>query len=221
MKRTATAVRFAVAISVVVFLAHANAQPSIAAIDTALRTAVERGDVPGVVALVTDREHVLYRGAFGVADVSSKRPMAVDSMFRIASMTKAITSLALMQLVEQGKLGLDDPVDKYLPEMSKLPVFESFDAQTGAYKLRPSTRPITVRHVLTHTSGLGYPFTSATLRDFKPRTGEQYADGPLLFEPGERWHYGTSTDIVGRLVEKVSGRSSRTTSAATSSRRSR
>ena len=205
MKRTATAVRFAVAISVVVFLAHANAQPSIAAIDTALRTAVERGDVPGVVALVTDREHVLYRGAFGVADVSSKRPMAVDSMFRIASMTKAITSLALMQLVEQGKLGLEDPVDKYLPEMSKLPVFESFDATTGAYKLRPSTKPITVRHVLTHTSGLGYPFTSATLRDFKPRTGEQYADGPLLFEPGERWHYGTSTDIVGRLVEKVSG----------------
>jgi len=205
MKRTVTAIRFAVAISIAVFLAHANAQPSIAAIDTALRTAVERGDVPGVVALVTDREHVLYRGAFGVADVSSKRPMAVDSMFRIASMTKAITSLALMQLVEQGKLGLDDPVDKYLPEMSKLPVFESFDATTGAYKLRPSTKPITVRHVLTHTSGLGYPFTSATLRDFKPRAGEQYADGPLLFEPGERWHYGTSTDIVGRLVEKVSG----------------
>ena len=129
MKRTATAVRFVVAIFVVVFLAHANAQPSLAAIDAALRTAVERGDVPGVVALVTDREGVLYRGAFGVADVASKRPMAVDSMFRIASMTKAITSLALMQLVEQGKLGLEDPVDKYLPEMSKLPVFESFDAE--------------------------------------------------------------------------------------------
>ena len=91
--------------------------------------------MPGVVALVTNRERVLYRGAFGVADVASKRPMAVDSMFRIASMTKAITSLALMQLVEQGKLGLEDPVDKYLPEMRKLPVFESFDA---AHRRLPS-----------------------------------------------------------------------------------
>jgi len=181
------------------------AQPRIAAIDDALRTAVERGDVPGVVALVTDRNGVVYRGAFGVTDVESKRPMAVDSMFRIASMTKAITSTALMQLIEQGKLGLEDPVEKYLPEMAKLPVFESFDAATGAYRLRPSTRPITVRQVLTHTSGLGYPFTSTTLRDFKPHAGETYKDGPLIFEPGERWHYGTSTDIVGRLVEKISG----------------
>ncbi len=205
MKRVFAAATFAVAISVAVFVAPAMAQPRIAAIDDALRTAVERGDVPGVVALVTDRNGVVYRGAFGVTDVESKRPMAVDSMFRIASMTKAITSTALMQLIEQGKLGLEDPVEKYLPEMAKLPVFESFDAATGAYRLRPSTRPITVRQVLTHTSGLGYPFTSTTLRDFKPHAGETYKDGPLIFEPGERWHYGTSTDIVGRLVEKISG----------------
>jgi methyl acetate hydrolase len=205
MKRTHVAVTFVIATFVAAFLGAANAQPSIARIDDALRGAVERGDVPGVVALVTNREGVIYRGAFGVADVASKRSMAVDSMFRIASMTKAVSSVALMQLVEQGKLGLEDAVDEYLPEMSKLPVFESFDTKTGEYKLRPSTKPITVRHVLTHTSGLGYPFTSATLRDFKPRSGESYAHGPLLFEPGERWHYGTSTDIVGRLVEKISG----------------
>ena len=205
MKRTLAAATFVVASSIAVFVAPATAQLRAAPIDAALRTAVERGDVPGVVALVTDRKGVVYRGAFGVTDLESKRPMALDSMFRIASMTKAVTSTALMQLVEQGKLGLEDPVDKYLPEMTRLPVFESFDAATGAYVLRPSTRPITVRRVLTHTSGLGYPFTSATLRDFKPRAGETYADGPLLFEPGERWHYGTSTDIVGRLVEKISG----------------
>jgi CubicO group peptidase (beta-lactamase class C family) len=205
MQRKWAAATFAVAISIAVFVAPVAAQPRTAPIDAALRTAVERGDVPGVVALVTDRKGVIYRGAFGVTDVASKKPMAVDSMFRIASMTKAVTSVALMQLVEQGKLGLEDPVDKYLPEMAKVPVFESFDTATGAYKLRPSARPITVRHVLTHTSGLGYPFTSATLRDFKPRAGETYADGPLLFDPGERWHYGTSTDIVGRLVEKISG----------------
>jgi len=205
MKRSTLAIALGIASSIAVFIGNASAQPSTARIDDALRGAVEHGDVPGVVALVTDRKGVIYRGAFGVADVASKKPMAVDSMFRIASMTKAITSVALMQLVEQGKLGLEDPVDKYLPEMRKLPVFESFDASTGEYRLRPSTKPMTVRHVLTHTSGLGYPFTSAILRDFKPRPGEAYADGPLLFEPGERWHYGTSTDIVGRLVEKISG----------------
>jgi CubicO group peptidase (beta-lactamase class C family) len=120
-------------------------------------------------------------------------------------MTKAITSTAAMQLIEQGKFTLDDPVEKYLPEMAKLPVFDSFDAKTGNYHLHMTSKPITVRHVLTHTSGLGYPFTSAILRDFKPRAGETYPDGPLLFEPGEKWWYGTSTDIVGRLVEKISG----------------
>ena len=83
---------------------------------------------------------------------------------------------------------------------------KSFDAASGAYKLRPASRPATVKHFLTHTSGLAYPFTSATWRDFKPRAGETYPfGGPLLFDPGERWHYSTSTDVVGRLVEVVSG----------------
>jgi methyl acetate hydrolase len=176
-----------------------------AMIDQKLREAVERKDVPGVVALVTDRKGVIYQGAFGAADVATGRALAQDALFRIASMTKPVTSTAAMQLIEQGKLALEDPVEKYLPEMAKLPVFDSFDAKTGNYHLHISSKPITVRHVLTHTSGLGYPFTSATLRDFKPRAGETYPDGPLLFEPGEKWWYGTSTDIVGRLVEKLSG----------------
>jgi len=176
-----------------------------ALIDQRLREAVERKDVPGVVALVTDRKGVVYQGAFGVADVATGRPLTPDALFRIASMTKAITSTAAMQLIEQGKFALEDPVEKHLPEMAKLPMFESFDARTGNYHLRMTAKPMTVRHVLTHSSGLGYPFTSATLRDFKPRAGEVYPDGPLLFEPGEKWWYGTSTDIVGRLVEKASG----------------
>src|SRR3954465_13523325 len=177
-----------------------------AAIDAVLRAAIERKDVPGVVALVVNRDRVLYQGAFGVADVSSGRELTLDALFRIASMTKPITSLALMQLVEQGKLRLDDPAEKYLPELAGLKVFESFDAATGEYKLRPAkTRP-TVRHFLTHTSGLAYPFTSATWRDFKLKPGETYPfGGPLLVEPGERWHYSTSTDVVGRLVEVISG----------------
>ena len=186
--------------------AGAQNSPGSAAIDASLRAAVERKDVPGVVALVTNRERVLYQGAFGVADVSTGRALPADALFRIASMTKPVTSLALMQLVEQGRIGLDDPVEKYLPELAGLKVFESFDAATGEYRLRPASRPVTVRHVLTHTSGLAYPFTSATWRDFKPRAGETYPfGGPLLFDPGERWHYSTSTDVVGRLVEVVSG----------------
>jgi methyl acetate hydrolase len=176
------------------------------AIDASLRAAVERKDVPGVVALVVDKQRVLYQGGFGVADVSTGRALTPDALFRIASMTKAITSLALMQLVEQGKIGLDDPGEKYLPELANLKVIESFNAATGDYKLRPVAKPPTVRHFLTHTSGLAYPFTSATWRDFKPRAGETFPfGGPLLFDPGERWHYSTSTDVVGKLVEKVSG----------------
>lgn len=185
----------------------AQDSPGKAALDATLRNAVERTDVPGAVALLTDRERVLYQGAFGVADVATGRPMTPDALFRIASMTKPITSVALMQLVEQGRLGLDDPAEKYLPELVGAKVFESFDAASGDYRLRPASRPATVRHFLTHTSGLAYPFTSATWRDFRPRTGESYPfGGPLLFDPGERWHYSTSTDVVGALVEAVSGR---------------
>ena len=208
MYRTAAEIVFTIGVVVATLTDTASAQNSSgsAALDTSLRGAVECKDVPGVVALITDRERVLYQGAFGVADVATGRPLTTDAIFRIASMTKPVTSVALMQLVEQGRLSLDDPAEKYLPELAELKVFESFDPATGAYKVRPASRPATVRHFLTHTSGLGYPFTSATLRDFKPRAGETYPfGGPLLFDPGERWHYGTITDVAGRLVEVISG----------------
>jgi methyl acetate hydrolase len=186
--------------------ASAQNSPGSAALDTSLRGAVERKDVPGIVALITDRKGVLYENAFGVADVSTGRPLTRDSLFRIASMTKPITSVALMQLVEQGKIGLDDPAEKYLPELANPKVIEAFDAKTGDYKLRPASRPPTVKNFLTHTSGLAYPFTSAIWRDFKPRAGETYPfGGPMLFDPGERWHYSTCIDVVGRLVEVISG----------------
>jgi methyl acetate hydrolase len=186
--------------------AGAQHSPAGGALDTSLRSAVENRDVPGVVALVTSRERVLYRGAFGVADVSTGRPLAQDALFRIASMTKPVTSVALMQLVEQGRIGLDDPAEKFLPELKQLQVVASFEPATGAYTLRPPARPPTVKHFLTHTSGLAYAFTSTVWRDLKPRAGETFPfGGPLLFDPGERWHYSTSTDVAGRLVEVVSG----------------
>ena len=160
-KKTAR-ILFIMSVGVAALTGTASAQNSSGstALDASLRAAVERKDVPGVVALVTDRDKVLYRSAFGVADVSTGRPLAADALFRIASMTKAITSVALMQLIEQGRLGLDDPAEKYLPELVGLKVIESFDKATGAYQVRPASRPATVRHFLTHTSGLAYPFTS-------------------------------------------------------------
>ena len=186
--------------------ASAQTSPAASAIDASLKGAVDRKDIPGVVALVTDKKGVVYEGAFGVADVSSGRPLKTDAMFRIASMTKPITSVALMQLVEQGKISLDDPAEKYLPELKNPKVITSFDAKTGDYELRPASKPATVRNFLTHTSGLAYGFTSEIWRDFKPKAGEVYAfGGPMLFDPGERWHYSTSTDVSGRLVEVVSG----------------
>ncbi len=208
MNRNTAGIVFTIGVGVAALAGSVSAQtlPRTETLDAGFRDAIERKDVPGVVALITDREHVIYQGAFGVADVASRRPLTTDALFRIASMTKPITSVALMQLVEQGRVGLDDPAEKYLPELAGLKVFESFDPATGAYRLRPASRPPTVKHFLTHTSGMAYPFTSAILRDFKPHDGETYPfGGPLLFDPGERWHYGTSIDVVGRLVEVVSG----------------
>jgi methyl acetate hydrolase len=180
-----------------------QAQPQ--PLDVELQRAVERKDAAGIVVMAANRKGVIYQGTFGVADIGEAKPLKINSMFRIASMTKAVTSTAAMQLVEQGRFAVDDPVEKYFPEFAKLQVFESFDSATGNYRLKPATTPVTVRHLFTHTSGLGYPFTSAIVRDFKPRAGENYPVGPLLFEPGTRWHYGTSVDWLGRLVEKVSG----------------
>jgi methyl acetate hydrolase len=185
------------------FAANAQQPPN----DEAMRRAVERKDVPGVVVMAADRKRIIYQGAFGVADIGEGRPLRLDSLFRIASMTKAVTSTAALQLVEQGRFAIEDPVEKYLPEFARLSVFEFFDPTTGAYRVRPARSSITVRHLFTHTSGLAYAFTDPTIRDFKPRAGEDYPVGPLLFEPGERWLYSTSTDWLGRLVEKISGRS--------------
>lgn len=176
-------------------------------LDEKLAAAVSRGDVPGIVAMAATLDgRVLYQRAFGKADLGRDRAMTMDALFRIASMTKPVTSVAALQLYEQRRFALDDPAEKHLPELADLKVFETFDLATGAYALRPATRKVTIRQLFTHTSGLGYGFTSATLRGFKPREGETYAAGPLLFEPGAQWIYGTGVDWLGRLVERLSGK---------------
>jgi methyl acetate hydrolase len=180
-------------------------QPS-KTIDAALRKAVENREIAGVVAIAVERQRVLYQGCFGAADIARRRPLSADAVFNVASMTKPVTSISAMQLIEQGRFALDDPVEKHLPEFADPRVFEWFDAVTGEYRLRPASGAVTVRHLFTHTSGLGYPVTSPIIRDFKPRDGEDYPIGPLLFDPGERWLYGTSFTWLGRLVQKISGK---------------
>lgn len=195
--------RFAPALAFMAVVSPLLAQDrSDAAIFRDLEAAISRKEVPGIVVMAGNRSGVLLSGARG-ADGS--QAMRADGIFQVASMLKAIEAIALMQQVEAGRVALDDSAAKYLPELAHPMVFTSFDSATGAYQVRPAAGPITVRHLLTHTSGLGFGFTSAIVRDFKPKAGDHFGVGPLLFDPGTDWHYGTSYDWVGRLVEALSG----------------
>jgi CubicO group peptidase (beta-lactamase class C family) len=182
-------------------------------IDQVLREAVDEKRLPGIVAMVAVADHVIYQGASGKQDTIKNTPMTVDSIFRIASMTKPITSVGVMQLVESGRVKLDEPAATYLPELSQVQVLEEFDASTGKAKLRPPKAPPTVRQLLSHTSGFAYDFFDPQLHRYvatgavpSARQGDDgFLKAPLLFDPGSRWEYGISTDWLGKLVEKVSG----------------
>jgi methyl acetate hydrolase len=179
----------------------------IASLDQFLNDTVAKQELPGVVAAVVNKERILYLNAFGKQNVGQNIPMAKDTIFRIASMTKPITSVAIMMLVEQGKVRLDDPVSKYLPEYKGREVIASFNEKDGTYTTRPAKREITIRHLLTHTSGLGYDFTSPTVAALLKKTGKAEQDLPLLFEPGTQWLYSTSPGVLGDLLKKLSGQS--------------
>ena len=171
-----------------------------------LGEAVSRGDVPGVVVLVTAPDRVLYHEAFGKMNAAQGVAMRKDTIFRIASMTKALTSTAVMMLVEEGKLGLDDEVWKYLPEFKNPQVISRLDLAAGTYEARAATRPITIRQLLTHTSGIGYSWSDPGLAMIEKQTGKTGpAELPLVHEPGGRWTYGASTKVLGDVVEKLSG----------------
>ena len=203
----------ALAIATILTLLANSATKSSNQIDQVLQEAVDEKKVPGVVAMVAVADHVVYQGAAGKRDTLKNIPMTIDSIFRIASMTKPVTSVAVMQLVENGLVKLDEPAATYLPELSQLQVLEEFDASTGKAKLRsPKTLP-TVRQLLSHTSGFAYDFFDPRLHGYAA-TGavplvlqgdDGFLKAPLLFDPGSRWNYGISTDWLGKLVEKVSG----------------
>jgi CubicO group peptidase (beta-lactamase class C family) len=212
----------AAAISAAVSFAKYGPTPSWAAagakkevlniVDEVLRQAADAKEVPGVVAVAANSDGIIYEGAFGKRDLAKGTDMTADSVFWIASMTKALTATAAMQLVEQGKLQLDEPISKVLPDLAAPQVLEGFDDK-GEPKLRPAKRPITLRMLLTHTAGFTYDFWDADTARYN-----KYANvpgiiscknaalkTPLAFDPGDRWEYGINIDFAGKAVEAVSG----------------
>lgn len=183
-------------------------------VDAALRKGVETGAVTGVAAMAATPGGIVYDGAFGKADVQAGTPMRDDTVFWLLSMTKAFTATACMQLIEQGRIGLDQNASEILPQLAAPKVLEGFDA-AGQPRLRTARRPITVRHLLTHTSGYTYSIWSEAITRYQQVTGQpdiatcQNAAfaAPLEFDPGERWEYGIGMDWVGKLVEQVSDQS--------------
>ncbi len=184
-----------------------------AQIDQLLRQKCEAREIPGVVAMAATGNEVTYQGAFGKRDLSKDDAMTADSVFWIASMTKAITAAACMQLVEQGKLSLEAPIGRVLPDLAAPQVLEGFDAQ-GEPILRPAKNPITLRHLMTHTAGFCYDLWNGDMVQYLAKTGlpgittckNDALKTPLATDPGTRWEYGINIDFVGKAIEAVSGK---------------
>jgi len=181
-------------------------------LDTILSDAVRSKKMPGIVAAAATGAGVLYEGAFGVRQLGAEAPMTRDTVVWIASMTKAITATAAMQLVEKGKLALEARVDAVVPQLAAARVLEGFDAG-GQPRLRAPRRPITLRHLLTHTAGFGYEIWVPEIARYQTATStpgittctNAALTTPLMFDPGEQWQYGINIDWVGKMVEASAG----------------
>lgn len=197
----------------------------LARLDTSINALIAEQRIPGAVVLLIKDGRVAYEKAYGARDVGTRVPLRTNDLFRMASQTKAITSIAAMMLWEEGKFGLDDPIDRYLPEFRRLTVMTKFNPADSSFEARPTNRRITIRQLFTHTAGFDYPGIGSD--EFKAlyakagvgagiaeRRGATLAAGmrtlaalPLRFEPGERFNYSVSIDVLGRLVEVLSGQS--------------
>jgi CubicO group peptidase (beta-lactamase class C family) len=191
-------------------------------IDKLLQEVTADGRVPGAIALVARDGKIVYRKAVGYSDVAAKTPMATDAIVRIASQTKAITSIGLMLLYDEGKFQLDDPISKYLPAFKNPKVLATFNAKDSTYTTVPARSEVTIRQLFTHTSGIGYavigsPEARAIYAKAHVPSGIGSPNGklatamdalgplPLMHQPGERFTYGLSIDVLGRLIEVLSG----------------
>ena len=193
-------------------------------IDNMIEQNIDSGYVNGAVALIARNGKIVYNKSFGAADLEQKKLMNTDAIFRIASQTKAITSVAVMMLFEEGKFLLDDPISKYIPAFAHPKVMDTFNAKDTTYTTIPAKREITIRDLLTHTSGIGYaqigsPQVNAIYAKAGIQAGfvtdkillansiNKLGTLPLVHQPGERWTYGLNVDVLGYLVERLSGKS--------------
>ena len=191
---------------------------------------INNNKIPGAVVLVGNEKGIVYRKAFGIKNPLTKEKYATDDIFRIASMTKAITSVAVLKLWEDGRINLDDPIEKYIPEFKDTEILETFNEKDSSYTSKPSTKKITIRQLLTHTSGIGYDFIDGNpsikaifhkkkqsfmkngvmcFCDEDVTIGEairNLADVPLHHEPGEKFTYSMGLDVLGYMIEIVSGK---------------
>jgi len=194
-------------------------------IDTYLNKAIEKNQIPGAVALIRRNNKIIYNKAFGYSDVENKIMYSTDDIFRIASMTKAVTSLAVLMLWEEGEFNLDDPIEKYIPEFKDLKVLTDFNETDSTYLSKPAENKISIRHLLTHTSGIGYGVIDSDTRfkaiykkkgivdlfttdsiDIESNV-KKLAQLPLHHEPGEAFTYGESLDVLGYFIEVISQKS--------------
>jgi CubicO group peptidase (beta-lactamase class C family) len=183
-------------------------------VDALLSASIGDNGVPGVVAMATDREGLIYEGAFGERTLGGGIPMTTDTVGWIASMTKALTSVAAVQCLERGLLSLDTPANLVVPEIGHAQVLTGFDG-AGQPTLRPPRRAITLRHLLTHSAGFSYEIWNTDMQKVQAALGIPSVTEcknaaltlPLLFDPGERWEYGINIDWVEKMIEAVSGQS--------------
>jgi CubicO group peptidase (beta-lactamase class C family) len=192
-------------------------------IDAFLQKSVDQKDIPGAVAIICRNGKIIYQKAFGSADNTANRAMKTDDIFRIASMTKAVTATAVMMLWEQGLFQLDDPISKYIPEFKNPSVLDSLNMADTTYTVKPAGKEITIRHLLTHTSGLGYGAIDgdARMKAMYKKAGivdlfttepvkigdniRKLAKLPLLNVPGEKYKYCEGLDVLGSFIEIISG----------------
>ena len=194
----------------------------LARIDTVMIRYIENKWMPGAVCLIARHGKIIYHKSFGYRDIETVDPMQLDDIFRIASMTKAITTVAVMMLYEEGHFFLDDPISKYIPEFENPVILEEVNKEDSTYTSYPAKGEITIRHLLTHTSGIGYGIFNSNLKILYDRAGvidggiaktektleesiKALAKLPVLHEPGENFVYGLNTDVLGYLVEVISG----------------
>jgi CubicO group peptidase (beta-lactamase class C family) len=191
----------------------------LALLDDFLAKWVNEGKIPNAATFIAKRGRIIHYKAFGFRDMQTKMPLERDDIFRIASQTKAITTTAILMLNEEGKLLLDDPLSKYIPYFANPSVLVSYDSVSSTLETRPATRPITIRHLLTHTAGIPYEHPLEHLSEYQvpyfnaldsitlSMVIPKIASRPLLHDPGEQFTYGLATDILGYVVEIVAGQS--------------